>query len=198
MTTTQGAKGSALRPADEGGGHVVGVDLAPLADDKDQAAEGAQGAKGGDDGRDVGEGDEQAVDGPHPGADGDAQQGTQVDVEIGVIAEDHADHDPGKTERGANRDVDAAGDDDHHLAHGHHGEERDPEQDAADVDGLKEARFDGGCQGNDQDEKDDDASFAEARHADDNVTGTLSLGGTGNDCHAFSMPPGGSARWRRP
>ena len=115
----------------EAEGLVEDRDRLAVGDDEGDAAEDRHGAEGGDHRVDAAVGDDQAVDQPGDGADGqtgdDAGEGR-----VGRL-DRHGGRDRGQADDRADRDVEPAGDDHHGLAHGEHAEDGDGEPDVEDV-----------------------------------------------------------------
>jgi hypothetical protein len=109
-------------------GQVGGVDAVASGPEHVYAPVGIQGAEGDHECRHPGEGDEGAIDQAEQAAEHDPGQEHRQHRDAGEVDEQPAGEVGGETEYGSHRQVDAAGDDDDGLAHGHENQDRRRQQ----------------------------------------------------------------------
>src|SRR4051794_7765419 len=161
---------------EEAVGHVGGVDLAALRPDEVDAADHVERAERDHERRHARERDHRAVQQAEERAEQDPGGERDRDRDV-VVGEQHAGQERGDPEHRADRQIDVAGDDDDGLADREQRDDRDVEQDVADVLGVEEARVDR-RRAEDHDREDaDEAHLAGADQRVDELAAAAALGG---------------------
>ena len=113
--------------------HFRGVHLVAAGHDDDHAAKDGERAERHHDRRDAEKGDERAVDQPEQQAGRHAGQDHQDERHVGIILADQRRDEAGQRKIRGNREVDAAGQDHHHLRQRHHEQHRGLGEQVGDV-----------------------------------------------------------------
>src|SRR3954452_1156802 len=150
---------------EEAVGHVGGVDLAALRPDEVDAADHVERAERDHERRHARERDHRAVQQAEERAEQDPGGERDRDRDV-VVGEQDAGRERGDAEHRADREVDVARDHDDRLADRQQRDDRDIEQDVADVLGVEEARVD---RRRAEDDDREDADEADLARADERV-----------------------------
>src|SRR4051794_8675211 len=150
---------------EEAVGHVGGVDLAALRPDEVDAADHVERAERDYERRHARERDHRAVQQAEERAEQDPGGERDRDRDV-VVGEQDAGRERGDAEHRADREVDVARDHDDRLADRQQRDDRDIEQDVADVLGVEEARVD---RRRAEDDDREDADEADLARADERV-----------------------------